>query len=215
MPKEEKKEKKSRVSKEWNSQVARVTVAAIVLIIALTAFSGFIATNALSAAIKPQQCQNASLSSSDSKVCSMKSSLAIPVAKGIMCGTDTSYCVPSGAAKVKILAFHSPTCPYCEAQVPVLERIKQEMGSAVEVQYVCKMIHDGDDALCQNNSNGRYLDWATSQKIVSDFGLESEGTPILVINCEYNRVGSYALMDQRQNSSVEYSDLKKLISGLM
>ncbi|MFH1286124.1 MAG: thioredoxin family protein [Candidatus Micrarchaeota archaeon] len=58
----------------------------------------------------------------------------------------TESCAADG--KVKVYAFYSPTCPFCENQRPILDELKDEFGSNLEVSYICTKIHSGDEALC-------------------------------------------------------------------
>jgi len=58
------------------------------------------------------------------------------------------------AGKVKLYVFHSPTCPFCEQQSPILDALKQKYGDAVELNYVCTPIHGaGDVTLCKQQTS--------------------------------------------------------------
>lgn len=58
------------------------------------------------------------------------------------------------AGKVKLYVFHSPTCPYCESQEPILTALKQKYGDAIELNYVCTPIHGvGDVTLCKQQTS--------------------------------------------------------------
>ena len=117
-------------------------------------------------------------------------------------------CAESG--KVQVLAFHSPTCPYCEEQVSVLDQLEQKYGDALDIKYVCTSIHEGDDALCMNNSDGLYLPDEESKSALSKYASAIGGTPTLVLNCEFTRVGSYAIQDKTE----EYNQLDTVLSLL-
>lgn len=66
--------------------------------------------------------------------------------------TNQADCGATG--KVKLYVFHSPTCPFCEQQAPILNTLKQKYGDAVEVNYVCTPIHGVDDVrLCKEQSS--------------------------------------------------------------
>jgi len=122
---------------------------------------------------------------------------------------NAQSCAVSG--KVKVIAFHSPTCQYCEQQTPVLTQLKQKYGDTLDLSYACTTIHTGDDVLCQNDTSGKYLPYAQSQALLTQYQTAIGGTPTLVINCEYARVGSYAIQDP----TTEYSDLDKLFSLML
>lgn len=65
------------------------------------------------------------------------------------CGSDDG--------KIMIYAFHSPSCPACNAQKPVLDSLESEYESEIKIVYVCKYLHSGDKALCQEGvENGEY-----------------------------------------------------------
>jgi len=58
------------------------------------------------------------------------------------------------AGKVELYVFHSPTCPFCEQQEPILKVLKQKYGDAIELTYVCTPIHGaGDVTLCKQQSS--------------------------------------------------------------
>jgi len=137
--------------------------------------------------------------------CGVNSELEIP----IDAVANAQSCAVSG--KVKVIAFHSPTCSYCEQQTPVLTQLKQKYGDTLDLSYACTAIHTGDDVLCQNNTSGKYLPYAQSQALVTQYQTAIGGTPTLVINCGYARVGSYAIQDP----TTEYSDLDKLFSLML
>ena len=70
-------------------------------------------------------------------------------------GLETTNETDCGTAgKVKLYVFHSPTCPYCESQEPILKVLKQKYGDAVELNYVCTPIHGADDVtLCKQQTS--------------------------------------------------------------
>ena len=125
------------------------------------------------------------------------------------CMCDKAYMLIDGSPAEEIFVEITPK----DNTEPI--KLVQEYSGQLEVDYVCKMIHEGDDELCQANADGKYLDWTTSQKLTSDFGVEEDGTPILVFNCGYKRIGSYALRDASMNTTVEYDDLKTVIDSFL
>ncbi len=141
--------------------------------------------------------------------CQVNSQLNIPLEPV----SGSASCAVAG--KVELLAFHSPTCPYCSAQEPILNQLKAKYGSRLDLKYVCTPIHEGDDALCQNNTGGKYLPYAQSNALLTQYKASVQGTPTLIFNCGYARVGSYSLRDQSAGTTVERDDIEKIISTLL
>jgi len=135
----------------------------------------------------------------------LNAQLAIPL--NLVAGA--SSCAVSG--KVKVITVHSPTCPYCEAQYPMLQQLKQKYGNQLELDYVCVPIHSGDGALCQNDSSGEYLPYSQGIALATQYQSAIQGTPTLIFDCQYARVGSYAISDPTS----EAADLDKIVSTLL
>lgn len=200
--------------KQWNPEVAMVTFVGVLVIVGGSVISG-VAINDLRNSLNDA---NARLSGSNPPLyntggsadtcvflCQANTRLNIslePVVGATSCAT---------AGKVKLYAFHSPTCPYCSAQEPILDQLKQKYGSKLDISYVCTPIHEGDDGLCQNNTDGLYLPYAQGNALLTQYRASVGGTPTLIFDCEYARVGSYALRDE----ATEYGDLDKVVSMLL
>lgn len=199
--------------KQWNPEIAWVTFVGIIVILGTTAFTGMAVSNLKSSfesalgsmGTNPALYTMQQNTSTCVFLCQANTLLNISLEA---VGGATS-CATAG--KVKVYAFHSPTCPYCAAQEPVLEQLKQKYGSKLDITYVCTPIHQGDDGLCQNNTGGKYLPYAQGSSLLSKYAASVQGTPTLVFNCEYARVGSYAIRDE----ATEYGDLEKVISMLL
>jgi len=132
----------------------------------------------------------------------LNAQLAIPLSPIV----NASSCAVSG--KVKVIVFHSPTCPYCEAQYPLLQQLKQKYGDQLELDYACTIAHAGDDILCQNDSSGKYMPYAQSLANVVQYRSAIKGTPTLIFNCQYARVAL-------ANPTSETTDLDKIVSALL
>jgi thiol-disulfide isomerase/thioredoxin len=211
------RKQEEKMLKQWNPEIAMVTFVGIILIVGLSVFSGYMISglqsqiNSLSQQVSLQPCA----SSTDSKICGVNSKLTVQMKPVLSCGNAQCSATPG---KVKITVFHSPTCPYCEAQVTVLEQIKNKYGDKVEITYACKAIHSGDEQLCRSST--KYLPYDESVALAKSFGVEGEGTPIAVFNCKYSRVGSLALEDTtpgndgKTGTTFELADLTKIIDAL-
>jgi len=200
--------------KQWNPEVAWVTFVGIIVIVGTTAFTGM-AVSGLKASLETANTQG---TVSNPPLYTVQGNASACV---FLCQANTRLNISleavGGAAscatagKVKVYAFHSPTCPYCSAQEPVLDQLKQKYGSKLDISYVCTPIHEGDDGLCQNNTGGKYLPYAQGNTLLTKYQSSVQGTPTLVFNCEYARVGSYAIRDE----ATEYGDLDKVVSMLL
>ncbi len=115
--------------------------------------------------------------------------------------------------KVVIYAFHSPTCPYCEAQREVLKSIAQNYSNKVDIRYICVSVHPGDEEKCKASTD--YLPYNIGQQIYQKYKYDVSGTPTLVFNCEYSRVGSYAVYDKQKGTHIETDLLKTIINTLL
>jgi len=200
--------------KQWNPEVAWVTFVGILVIVGTTAFTGM-AVSGLKASLEAANTQGGT---SNPPLATVQGNASTCV---FLCQANTRLNISleavggatpcATAGKVKVYAFHSPTCSYCEAQFPILDQLKQKYGSKLDISYVCTPIHEGDDALCQNNTGGKYLSYAQGNTLLTKYQSSVQGTPTLVFNCEYARVGSYAIRDE----ATEYGDLDKIISMLL
>jgi thiol-disulfide isomerase/thioredoxin len=150
------------------------------------------------------------IDASDSCVftCEVNSGLQIPLEAG---GAESC----NVAGEVSVLAFHSPSCGYCDAQEPVLDELKQVYGDKLNLKYVCTEIHEGDDALCMENKDGKYVPYEEGKALVAKYQASIGGTPTLIFDCAYLRVGSYAIRDQSQGTTVEMDDLSKVLDLLL
>jgi len=199
--------------KQWNPEVAWVTFVGIIVILGTTAFTGMavanlkasLGTTSTGGTTNPPLATVQGNASTCVFLCQANTRLNISMEA---VGGATS-CATAG--KVNIYAFYSPTCPYCAAQEPVMEQLKQKYGAKLSITYVCTPIHEGDDGLCQNNTGGKYLPYAQSNALLAQYQASVQGTPTLVFNCEYARVGSYAIRDE----ATEYGDLDKVVSMLL
>ena len=186
---------------ERHPGVALTMAVGIILILAVSLFCGMLIANMS----KPSaDCTG----SSDAGVCAVNGNLTVKLDPVLSCGT-ASCSAPEG--KVSVIAFYSPTCPYCESQYEVFQQLELLYGDSLDVKYACRDVHSGDEALCKANNESRYLDWETSQELASQFGADEKGTPVVVFNCKYQRYGSLAL----QNETLEYNELKSVIDGLL
>jgi hypothetical protein len=58
------------------------------------------------------------------------------------------------AEKVKIYAFHSPTCGFCDSQDAVIEAIENKYPNNVEIIIICTPIHGANDVtLCKQQTD--------------------------------------------------------------
>ncbi|GEM_PF-5443421 len=153
-----------------------------------------------------------------STLCDMKEGLdtklrgtnfKIPLESNTLC-TNTTACLPEHG-KARILRFVSPTCPFCDAQMSVLDKVSAKYP-LVEVKNVCLNIHPGDEQLCKENQDAYDIPYEEGMQLAQIFHVS--GTPTMVVDCVYSRVGSYALLDQRQNTTNEEQDLESLFSAL-
>jgi thiol-disulfide isomerase/thioredoxin len=204
--------------RQWNPEIALVAAAGVVVIIGLAVFSSVL-LNDLKSSL---DVANAKLSGAQSNAlynipsnastcvftCEVNSKLSLQIEP-----TGAASCATAG--KVNLLAFHSPTCLYCEAQTPILDQLKQKYGDRLDIQYACAEIHEQDPALCQANADGKYLPYAQSQALVTQYQSAVQGTPTLIFNCEYARVGSYSIMDQQKGTTTELTDIDTIISTLL
>ena len=205
--------------KQWNPEVAMVTFVGVLVIVGSSVISGVTindlrnslndANARLSGASNPPLYSVQSNATACIFTCQVNSQLSIPLEPV----SGVASCATAG--KVELLAFHSPTCPYCEAQLPMLNQLKAKYGSRLDVKYVCTPIHEGDDALCQNNTGGLYLPYAQSNALLTQYRASVQGTPTLIFNCEYARVGSYAIRDQTSGTTTELDDLGIIVSTLL
>jgi thiol-disulfide isomerase/thioredoxin len=180
-------------------KITPITVIALVAVIAASVFAGTLIAQPAAASCG---------TTSDAGVCAVNNGLTVKLDPVLSCG-NASCSAPEG--KVSVIAFYSPTCPYCEAQYTVFQQLKQLYGEQLDVKYACRNVHTGDDTLCQQNNESKYLDWETSQKLASQYGADEKGTPVVIFNCKYQRYGSLAL----QNETLEYNELKSIIDGLL
>lgn len=205
--------------KHWNPEMAMVTFIGVLVIVGSMAISGM-AINDLKNALNDANARLGSISSPPLYTvqanasacvftCAVNSQLSIPIEPV----SGATSCAAAG--KVSILAFHSPTCPYCDAQEPMFNQLKQKYGEQLDLQYVCTEIHSGDDQLCKENKDGKYLAYDAGRAMLTKYAQSVQGTPTLIFNCEYARVGSYALRDQTAKTTVEYDDLEKIVSTLL
>jgi thiol-disulfide isomerase/thioredoxin len=207
------KTKLIKTLKQWNPEIAVVTFVGILVILGTNVFLGSALNDMKSAVLSAQNSPSASPSTYNTNssasacvfTCQVNPKLLIP----LDALSGATACATAG--KVNVLAFHSPTCPYCEAQLPALTQLKQKYGSQLNITYVCTEIHAQDPELCQNNTGGKFLPYAQSQALVTQYKSAVSGTPTLVFNCEYARVGSYSMQD----AAKEQADLDKVISTLL
>ena len=217
---EELREKEKRILKQWNPEIVMVTVVGILLILGLTAFSGFAintlkdqletVSTQLSQAVQPAT--YVAITANETacvRACEVNVNLSIPIE--IVSGV--SDCSTTG--KVKILAFYSPTCPYCEAQRPILDSLKTKYGEKLDLSYVCMPVHSGDEELCQENKENMFLPYLQGLPLIQQYQQSIGGTPTLIIDCQFKRVGSYALKDQSMGTNVEEEDLETMISAFV
>ena len=200
--------------KQWNPEIAWVTFVGILVIVGTTAFTGM-AVSGLKASLEAANTQGGT---SNPPLATVQGNASACV---FLCQANTRLNISleavggatscATAGKVKVYAFHSPTCPYCSAQEPVLEQLKQKYGSKLDISLACAPIHEGDDGLCQNNTGGKYLPYAQSTALLTQYQTSVQGTPTLIFDCEYARVGSYAIRDV----ATEYGDLDKVVSMLL
>ncbi|MDD5317623.1 MAG: hypothetical protein PHF51_02710 [Candidatus ainarchaeum sp.] len=77
----------------------------------------------------------------------------------VFCGESTQEAEPgvydtgmpdcfNATGKIPVIAFHSPSCPGCAAQKPVLQALMRDFGGELEMRYVCAPIDQNDSALC-------------------------------------------------------------------
>ncbi len=196
--------------KQWNPEVAMVTFVGVLVIVGSSVISG-VAINDLRNSLNDA---NAKLLAGDYTPLSVKtnaseinSKLSLEIKLGAIC--PVSSCKVAG--KLKLLVFHSPTCSYCEEQTPILNDLKNKYGDKLDLEYVCTPIHTQDPQLCQENKDGKYLSYAESMALINTFEGVIGGTPTLIFDCQYSRVGSMAIM----NETKERNELDKLISTLL
>lgn len=196
-------------SSDWLSQKSQgvflTMLVGIVLIIGVAVFSVAI----LPAQTAPGAC-SVNSSSLDAKVCSANKAMTVDLVPILSCGTGSCTNTPG---KITLLAFHSPTCTFCDAQEPVLNKIKGEFSN-VDIKYVCMSVSAGDEALCQANADGKYMSYTEGLKLLDQYQSLITGTPGIVIDCKYLRIGSLAIQDKQQNTTKEYNDLKALVQSL-
>lgn len=205
------KKKERHWMKQWNPEIAWVTVVGILVIVGTTAFTGMTVAGLKSSLGAASGTSNLPLATvqGDAGACVFLCQANTRLNISLEAVGGATSCAAAG--KVTIYAFHSPTCPYCTAQEPVLDQLEQKYGSKLDISLVCTPIHEGDDGLCQNNTAGLYLPYAQSNALLAQYQGSVQGTPTLVFDCEYARVGSYAIRDE----ATEYSDLDKVVSMLL
>ena len=201
---ESNKEKKAGKSalKQWNPEIAMVAVAAAVLIISISVFSGFYLGNRTNVEVVADSGSPSVYMCAES-FSNLNKDLSIPLEPL----STINACNEDG--KLKLVAFGSLSCPYCVAQEPVLERFAAE-NSNVELKIVCL-----DDQESCEASEKNFVPYAEGLLLSEQYAKELEGgIPVLVVNCAFKRIGSYALRDESMNTSMEYEDLNKLFELL-
>lgn len=196
--------------KQWNPEVAMVTFVGVLVIVGSSVISG-VTINDLRNSLSDA---NARLLVGDYTPIGVKTNASeinskiLPQIKiGAIC--PVTSCKVTG--ELKILAFHSPTCSYCDKQEPLLDDLKNKYGDKLELEYVCTPIHEQDIQLCQENKDGKYLSYDESMALINTFEGIIGGTPTLIFDCQYSRVGSMAIM----NETKELNELDKLVSTLL
>lgn len=210
-------QKEAKLFRKWTPELTIITVISVILILGVVAYSG-LAVNDLKAQLNAAKSTGGVIvnpaASADQCVFSCQANSRLKL--GIEPITSSTACKTAG--KIKVYAFYSPTCGYCEAQRPILDEMKQKYGDKLDLSYICTNLHQGDDAICQKNEGNKYLPVEQSQELLQKYEsivLDAGGTPGLIINCEYLRSGTYAIIDQNKGTNNEKEDLTALFDLLL
>ncbi len=120
--------------------------------------------------------------------------------------TNEAFCC--GEGRVHILQFSSPSCPYCDAQEPVLKELENELEGRLVVETLCVPVHEGDRELCEQRSGKDAV--TAAERLKTKY--ELTGTPTLIINCKYKRSGTLALS---KGAEMEKEEIKRMVCALL
>ena len=120
--------------------------------------------------------------------------------------TNEAFCC--GEGRVHILQFSSPSCPYCDAQEPVLKELESELDGRLVVETLCVPVHEGDRELCEQRVGKDAVTAAEHLKTK----YELTGTPTLIINCKYKRSGTLTLS---KGAEMEKEEMKRMVCALL
>jgi len=212
--KKQKRNSKIKTLKTWNRDVAIVTFVAVFMLLSLTAFVGILVSgisdniSRLNNRIAELEEASHAVQIPEDQSCSLICSINRNITVDVQASTQP-LCIGD---KVKILAFYSPTCPFSESQRPVLESLKEEYGDSLNITYICKYIHQGDDQECSKQADKFDYGYSDGIALQKKYGVERDGTPVLIFDCGIKRLGSLA---QRYGAEMEKEDLKKIIDELL
>ncbi len=121
--------------------------------------------------------------------------------------TNEAFCC--GEGRVHILQFTSPSCPYCDAQEPVLKELERELEGRLILETLCVPSVEGDRELCEQRAGSKDAVTA-AERLKTKY--ELTGTPTLIINCKYKRSGTLALS---KGTEMEKEEIKRLVCALL
>ena len=120
--------------------------------------------------------------------------------------TNEAFCC--GEGRVHILQFTSPSCPYCDAQEPVLKELESELEGRLVLETLCVPAVEGDRELCEQRIGKDAV--TAAERLKAKY--ELTGTPTLIINCKYKRSGTLALS---KGAEMEKEEIKRLVCALL